>query len=839
MPKSGNSIKGTGFLNRLFSDSTTPVATLDTAPAATEGLVSGWSFPPDLKVTSFALLLLCLICAQPLFAQTTTGLFGSDEDISIFYDRLEADISTQDGGRSLVVLGNVLLEGRGFSLRADAVGVYVDGVDAESGPVNPKVLAMGGVLLKRGVQTFQAESVFLEVATRRMVLTEARVRLTQELIETLRTLPRDDPRRSRRMAESWVAGVSEVSESGTTVSTLGIAAQFLSVDDFEGIQGRGIVFTTDDFDHPEWALIADKGTASPREEIDQRADEDLPGGYMFEVEDARLEIFGVPVVPFPRTTWDTRWGRSFPLRDLRISDSSRFGSRIDTSWNGDFLIPSRFEDEFDLTPRVDQLSKRGTGYGLDFELGRDPLRWAADPDGRLELFGYGSYWQISDKATQDTDGAVISDPDRFRGRAFLHARFARGTLIDVEYASASDAGFVDEFFRVESRAVKKPENFFSLRQDLGGDYSASVLVESKYEDFAAALEKKPEFRFRALDAPIAGGFRFDSDLVYADLESIPETGSLDPAIEVRRIDIRGEVLRPIVASRWLNVIPSAGLRWTSWTSTNLEEQDRSILSAGVEAATRFSRVFNVRNETLGIEDLRHVVDFRANYSSLFDTTLDVADVPYSMDSIDQLQDRDVVTLSMGHRFQTRQSRTDREKLYRLGNRAVAELRVDALFYPEADRDNAGESWGDLFSEVVIHGSGGWSLFGESRQDLGLGEDRGKNAGLRWLDPSSGLFEASWRNRPEYQETLLMGGRYLASSLWDLGLFVEYDLDNEDVLGQWWEVGRNFRTFRIGFGVDVEAGITDDTTFRVEIGLREWLGALQGGRAGMGSRGRPW
>ena len=85
----------------------------------------------------------------------------------------------------------------------------------------------------------------------------------------------------------------------------------------------------------------------------------------------------------------------------------------------------------------------------------------------------------------------------------------------------------------------------------------------------------------------------------------------------------------------------------------------------------------------------------------------------------------------------------------------------------------------------------------------------------------------------------MGGRYLASSLWDLGLFVEYDLDNEDVLGQWWEVGRNFRTFRIGFGVDVEAGITDDTTFRVEIGLRGWLGALQGGRAGMGSRGRPW
>ena len=321
-----------------------------------------------------ALTFLSLGFNSTVLGQTTLGLLGTDEDLKIFYDRLEADISTDGGGRSLVVLGNVLLEGQGFSLRADAVGVYVDGVDPETGPIRPRVLALGGVLLDRAGQIFQAESIFYEVDARRMVLTDARIRITSELLEMLRTLPRDDPRRARRMAESWVGGVADLGTGESGISSMGIAARWLQVDDFKGVEGTDIVFTTDLFDDPEWAMVADRGSALPREEVGQRVNETRPGGYLLSVEGARLELGGLPVAYFPSTNWDSRWGRSFPLRDLRISDSSRFGSRIDTSWNGDFLLPERFEDEIDLTPRIDSLSRRGTGYGLDFEWGRDPLR---------------------------------------------------------------------------------------------------------------------------------------------------------------------------------------------------------------------------------------------------------------------------------------------------------------------------------------------------------------------------------------------------------------------------------------------------------------------------------
>ncbi|OUU25591.1 MAG: hypothetical protein CBC13_01960 [Planctomycetia bacterium TMED53] len=791
---------------------------------------------PSFAVLFAILVVGVILSAQPIAAQTTLGLFGTDEDLKIYYDRLEADISTDNGGRSLVVLGNVLLEGRGFSLRADAVGVYVEGVDQEKGPINPRVLALGGVLLDRSGQTFQAESVFYEVESRRMVLSDARIRLTTDLLEMLRRLPRDDPRRARSIAESWVGGVSDVADTELPVASIGIASRLLVVEDFAGVTGEEMIFTTDLFDDPEWALVADRGRATPREEVNQLANEDKPGGFFFAVDGARLELGGLPVAYFPSTRWDSRWGRSFPLRDLRISDSTRFGSRIDTSWNGDFLLPERFEDEIDLTPRVDSLSSRGTGYGLDFEWGRDPLRWADDPDGRLDLYGYGSFWQISDEATEDSDGTPVTEEDRYRGRAFVQARLTPTTLIDAEWSSASDANFVDEFFRVEARTVKRPENFFSIRQELGESTVSSLRVDSGYENFTDQVERSPELALRLLDSPLIAGFRADADVVLSDLELVPGESSATVAEEVRRLDLRSEFSRPFIASRWLNVIPTAGVRYTQWTSPNLAEEERSFLSAGLEAATRFSRVFQVRNQSLGIDGLRHVVDLRANYSGLMENTLDSAPAPFAFDEIDGLDNREVVTLSMGHRFQTRQSRSDRERIYRLGTRSIAEARIDALYYPDADRDNSGEAWGDLFSEVVVHGSGGWSIFGESRHDLGLGQNRGKNLGLRWLQVEQGLFEVSWRDRPEYQESLLAGGRFVASSRWDLGLYVEYDLDDEEIIGQWWEVGRNFRTFRLGFAFDVDAGINDDTTFRVDIGLREWLGGLGSRGAGRGFRG---
>jgi hypothetical protein len=208
-----------------------------------------------------------------------------------------------------------------------------------------------------------------------------------------------------------------------------------------------------------------------------------------------------------------------------------------------------------------------------------------------------------------------------------------------------------------------------------------------------------------------------------------------------------------------------------------------------------------------------------------------------MDAVDSLDLLDEVEISVVQRLQTRAPRSDRERLQRLGTRTIAEARVNAFFYPDADRDNGGEEWGQLLAELVLHGTDGWSLFGELVHDIGVGEPLERNGGLRWFDLDSGLFELGWRERAEERETLLVGGRWNASRRWDVGLFVEYDALNEEPIGHWWEVGRNFRTFRMMFSFDVERGDSDDTTFRIDIGLPEMMNAMKASRFGSSYSGR--
>jgi hypothetical protein len=475
--------------------------------------------------------------------------------------------------------------------------------------------------------------------------------------------------------------------------------------------------------------------------------------------------------------------------------------------------------------------------GIDFELGRDPLRWAADPDGRLELFGYGSFWGIQDQADSDSDGSPVSGRDRSRARAFLHARFGPQTLIDGELATASDGGFVEEFFRAESRTLKKPENYLSLRQMFGESYAATAIARVRVSGHRSVLEKQPEFAFHSLDASLAGLLRWDSDLTLSTLSWLPEEGSVDPELNSKRSDLRTEFSLPFGLSRWMRWVPSAGVRYTSWDSIDYESQHRTLFHAGVQGATRLSRVFEVKNSKWGIDGLRHVVDLTANFSSHFDSSIASLDVPVQIDEVDALTDFDQVHLSLVQRLQTRDSRSDRERIQRLGTRTLAEARVDALFYPDPDRDNGGERWGLLFAELVFHGTAGWSLFGESTRDVGVGESIERNAGIRWLDLDSGLFELALRERPETHKTYLIGGRTAASDRWDIGLFVEYDALNDQTIGQWWEVGRNFRTFRMLFSLDLERGDVDESTFRVDIGLREMMGAMRGSRIGSTGSGR--
>ena len=751
----------------------------------------------------------------------SSGLFGTDEDFTLSYDQLEVDVEDGGGGRSLVLLGNVVLSGRGFNLRADAIGIFIEGIDEEGNPRGSRVVAVGGVLLDRDDQSFRARSLFYDVAERRLVCTDARIRLSQALIEELRTVPYDDPRRARLVQESFIGTQSSEPESPEERRRLVFAAKELRVSDFREFEGEGFQFTTCDFGVPSWALTSDSGEARPREEKGQRPDEDLPGGYRLGMQGVKLEFSGVPVLPLPSIRWDTRWGRYIPLRSLSISNSSKFGDRIDTAWDSDLLLPEGWKEDVDLIPRVDWLSERGVGWGADIEYGRDPKRWAERPDGRVELYGFGSYWQIEDEADSDRDGFVPPDPDRYRARVFQHARLSSNTQIDVEIALDSDRGFVDEFFEGEARGEKAPENFLYVRQPWGESAAVSLLVQKQLVEHRSVLEKDPELRLWWVEDPVIGfGLQVDADLTTSDLRQTYDEALPTGDFSRRRSDFRLALSRPMGLPRWLRFRPLMEYRFTTWQDSPGEEGiDRNIFTVGGTLASRFWRTFPYTNEGLGIRGLRHVIDLTAEYRNVYENDLAQGQVVV-LDEIDSLGEAETVTLGMVHRFQTRGPGGYRRT--RLGVETLLEARLDALWFANPARDNGGEEWGPGLLDVELYPTGGWTLFAEGRSDLSSGSLEEINAGVRWLEDEVGLLELSRRQRADFQDTYIAGGRWLASERYEFGAFFEYDRLREKTVGEYFTLGRNFNRWTVLLSVEIDEGEGDDTTVRLRFGPRDLL-----------------
>lgn len=787
---------------------------------------------PTVNSTPFTLLLLIggffLLAANPLPLHATddevirsSGLFGTDEDFTLSYDQLEVDVEEGGGGRSLVLLGNVVLTGRGFDLRADAIGIFIEGIDAGGNPVGSRVVAVGGVLLSRGDQSFRAESLFYEVATRSLVCTDARIRLSQSLIEDLRTVPFDDPRRARLVQESFIQRERDVPASVEEWRRLVFAAKELRVDDFSRFEGEEFQFTTCDFGVPSWAISSERGEATLRQEKSQRPDEDHPGGYRLGMQGVKLQFSGVSVLPLPSIRWDTRWGRYIPLRSLALSSSTKFGDRIDTAWDSDIFLPEGWKEDVDLIPRVDWLSARGVGFGADIEYGRDPNRWANRPDGRVELYGFGSYWQIEDEASADQDGFVPPDPDRYRARFFQHARLSSNTLIDVEVSLDSDRGFVDEFFEGEARGEKAPENTMYLRQPWGESAAVSLLVQRQLVDHRSVLERDPEIRLRWIESPgLYFGLQADADLSTSDLRQTYDEALGTADYSRRRSDFRLALSRPMGIPRWFRVRPMVEARFTNWhDSPGVDGVERNILAYGGTIASRFWRTFDYTNDTFGIRGLRHVVDITADYRNVHSNDLENG-MLVPLDEIDTLGSAETLTLGMVHRLQTRG--TGGYRRTRLGIDTLLEAKLDALWFPDPHADNGGEEWGPGLLDLELYPVGGWTLFAESRSDLSIGRLEEINAGIRWLQAETGLLEFSRRQRDGFQDTYIAGGRWLASERYEFGAFFEYDRLREKTVGEYFTLGRNFNRWTVLLSVEVDEGEGDDTIFRIRFGPRDLL-----------------
>ncbi len=753
------------------------------------------------------------------------GIFGSDEDFLLSYDRKLFEFSEGFDRGAALFYGNVVVTGRGFELHCDAIGFFVEGLSEGTGRnalKNPRAFALGNILLIRADQSFRAESMFIDVDARTAVFTKARLRVDQHLIERLREIPIGEPERSRELLESFGATSADELPITDESNPLVFAAEVLTVEDFQRIRGEGIEVTTCEFGHPHWALEADSGSAREREEIDPLPGEQEPGGWLFEMDDVWLRAGPISIPILPGFIWDSRWGRYLPIKSASYSSSGKFGNRIDTLWNGNLLLPDALSREMDLGIRLDYLSKRGTGYGTDVEWGRDPLRWSQSPDGRVELFGIGQWWAIDDRGT-DRDGTQPSDSHRYRSRFHQRMRLQSGTWIDFEYAAESDANFLDEYFEDEARAEKTPENIVFVRQPLTEAGQLSILVQRRGVDYRSVLEKLPEMRLQWVEEMESSTrIVLDGEASIARLDNRPADDLMLGSAENQRGDARLLTARPLQLARGLRLRPYVEGRYTYWDEDAFgEHEERVAWAGGATLSTRLQRTFGTLIPSLDIRGLRHVIDFDVSFESVFDTNVEPADL-IVMDEVDEITERESIRLGMYQRLFTRRDSHDRQAQLGYAVRAVADLRTEIEWFPDPDRDNEGQEWGPLQWELLLRPIDPLGLFVDGEANLEEGDFEEINAGVRWFDPRAVVFEVSSRKRRHEQNSLLVGARWWGSEKYGFGIFTEIDFRRDKTVNQRFDVARNFHRWTASFSIEYDEG-EDNTTLRVNLGPRDLLG----------------
>ncbi len=750
------------------------------------------------------------------------GIFGTDEEITLTQDFRTVESNLDLSSIAILLLGNVLIEGRGFSLHADGVGFFCDGFDDELKPKNMHVFAEGNILLSRGDQTFRAETLFIDVDAKRLIMTESRLRIDQELIERLRQSPTDDPVRAREILFGFTPGPAFIREVGVE-SPIIFAAELLTIEDFERIHGEGIEFTTCEFGDPHWAIRARKGSAAERQEVEPFPGEDKPGGWLFELDDISLDTGLVTIPLLPGVVFDSRWGRYLPLRSVSYSKSGKYGTRVDTLWNGNLLLPSALTREVDLGVRLDYLSERGTGYGVDVEWGRDPLRWAGDPDGRVELFGIAKWWAIEDRG-EDRNGTMAPDEDRHRTRIHQRLRLQTRTLIDFEYSEESDANFLEEFFEGESRGGKTPENVIFVRQPVTAASQVTVLMLEQPDDFRSTLERLPEMKAYWIEEPEPwAGVVLDGEASIAKLEDRPAAALALPDRDNQRGDVRLLAARPLQLVRGIRVRPFAEGRYTVWDEDLAgENEDRWAFAGGATLSSRVSRTFGVEIPSLGIYGLRHVVDFDVGYENLFYTDVDPTDL-IVFDEVEQVEEHERVHLGLFQRFFTQRGGVGRQARRGFDTRSLMDARLEIDWFPDHQRDNAGVPWGPLEGEILLTPLDQFGAFVDGAVDFNLGHLDEVNAGFRVFDAHAFMLQVSSRQRRHLQDTLVLGGRWWGSEKYEFGAWTEYDLRRNDAVNQRISVVRNFHRWSVACSVVFDEGEDDDTTFRIDFGPRDLLG----------------
>lgn len=372
---------------------------------------------------------------------------------------------------------------------------------------------------------------------------------------------------------------------------------------------RNALVSTSEFATPSYHIGADRVVLrdTTRRDSAGRAVAEVTGTY--ELTQSTLNIYGMPILWWPRVTGSINESET-ALQSFSSGYSDDFGAEIRTRWNLFSLLGIDKPREWTANVRLDYLSERGPGTGVD-------ANYATQRE-----FGLFRSYYINDNGEDDLGPLRRDeeDPDTVnRGRVlWRHRQFLADDWIgQVEISYISDPNFLEVYERSEWFEGKEQETLLYLKRVRDVE-AISILANWRILDFVTQTEHLPEITYRRmgdtfLDPVVLyhesriGAVRYNTD----DRTFFDDNryDNLSQTQVTARADGRQEAELPIKLGA-LSVVPFSTVRGTYWGDSDVRGGTlwRGMGLYGVRGSTAAYRVFDdVRSELFDIHGIRHII----------------------------------------------------------------------------------------------------------------------------------------------------------------------------------------------------------------------------------------
>jgi len=473
---------------------------------------------------------------------------------------------------------------------------------------------------------------------------------------------------------------------------------------------------------------------------------------------------------------------NIPVKKFNVGYSGMFGATVETVWDLQPILGLNLPPSVDLQLQADYLSKRGPGGGL---------RSLFDVDSNLfgmpvHHEGWGQAYYINDHGTDNLGLGRRNLPvyNDNRGRIILRDRISidENTWIqgEIGHVLNDDRNFMEQYYEYDWDTQKDLENLLTINHQVD-NFTASLLGTVKTNDFNDQTNWLPRG-----DVTLLGKQVFGTPVIW-DTHSMIGYGQLRPAaappdpvadpfqslpyfanVEGLVTMTRHELNLPFDVGP-VHVVPYAMGELAYWEEDlNGESLGRAYGTAGVRASVQFSKYMpQVQSEILGLNGLAHKVVFDMDYyyaqastslnniaqynqfddnaqerfrERLVPVEFGGTPLPPQLDpryyavragagrsvtaSYNELvDDMHTLWLGMRNRWQTKVGPPENPRII-----DWMELDLGTAIFPNADRDNFGETLGLLNGRYAWHLSprtsfladGVWDVFADGQKVWNVG-----------------------------------------------------------------------------------------------------------------------